>query len=87
MRRAGRRSLAAARLAWRVGEARGLTMADETEWRSKLTPEQFHVLREHGTERPESSPLNAGKRAGAFLCAACQQTLLDGGAKYESGSG
>ena len=62
-------------------------MADETEWRSKLTPEQYHVLREHGTERPGSSPLNAEKREGAFLCAACQQTLFDSNTKYESGSG
>ena len=62
-------------------------MTDDTEWRSKLTPEQYRVLREHGTERPGSSPLNAEKREGAFLCAACQQTLFDSGTKYESGSG
>lgn len=65
-------------------------MADESSdaaWRSKLTPEQYHVLREHGTERPGSSPLNAEKRQGAFLCAACQQKLFDSATKYESGSG
>lgn len=56
-------------------------------WRSKLTPEQCRVLREHGTERPGSSPLNVERRVGSVLCAACQQKLFDSGAKYESGAG
>jgi peptide-methionine (R)-S-oxide reductase len=59
----------------------------EDEWRRELSPEQFRVLRGHGTERPGSSPLNAEKRAGTFLCAGCGQALFDAGAKYESGTG
>jgi peptide-methionine (R)-S-oxide reductase len=59
----------------------------EAEWRRELTPEQFRVLREHGTERPGSSPLNGEKRPGTFLCAACGKALFDAGAKYESGTG
>ena len=59
----------------------------EDEWQAKLTPEQFRVLREHGTERPGSSPLNAEKRHGRFLCAACESELFDSNTKYESGSG
>ena len=59
----------------------------EDEWRRELSPEQFRVLRGHGTERPGSSPLNAEKRAGTFLCAGCGKELFDAGAKYESGTG
>jgi peptide-methionine (R)-S-oxide reductase len=59
----------------------------EAEWRRELSPEQFRVLREHGTERPGSSPLNGEKRAGTFLCAACGKELFDAAAKYESGTG
>ena len=59
----------------------------EDEWRRSLTPEQFRVLRGHGTERPGSSPLNGEKRAGTFLCAGCGQALFDAKAKYESGTG
>ena len=59
----------------------------DAEWRDELTPEQYRVLREHGTERPGASPLNAEKREGEFLCAACQAKLFDSGTKYESHSG
>ncbi len=59
----------------------------EDEWRGKLTPEQFHVLRKHGTEPPGSSPLNAEKRDGTFKCAACGQELFSSDAKFESGTG
>ena len=59
----------------------------EEEWRRELSPEQFRVLRGHGTERPGSSPLNAEKRPGTFLCAGCGQALFDTGTKYESGTG
>ena len=59
----------------------------DAEWAAELTPEQFHVLRQHGTERPGASPLNAEKRDGRFLCAACQTALFDSAAKFESGSG
>ncbi|AWN46079.1 peptide-methionine (R)-S-oxide reductase [Methylobacterium terrae] len=59
----------------------------ETEWRRELTPEQYRVLREHGTERPGTSPLNHEKRAGTFVCAGCGQPLFESETKYESGSG
>ena len=56
-------------------------------WKSTLSPEQFHVLREHGTERPGASPLNAEKREGTFRCAGCHQPLFSSGTKFESGTG
>ena len=59
----------------------------EAEWRAALTPEQFRVLRGHGTERPGTSPLNAEKRAGTFVCAGCGHALFDAGTKFESGTG
>lgn len=52
-----------------------------------LTPEQLRVLREHGTERPGSSPLNDEKRAGEYRCAGCGAPLFRSSAKYDSGSG
>jgi peptide-methionine (R)-S-oxide reductase len=52
-----------------------------------LTPEQYHVLREHGTERPGSSPLNGEKRRGTFRCAGCGRPLFSSEAKFESGTG
>jgi peptide-methionine (R)-S-oxide reductase len=52
-----------------------------------LDPWQFHVLREHGTERRGSSPLNYEKRTGTFHCAGCGQALFRSDEKYESGSG
>ena len=45
----------------------------EAEWRKILTPEQYHIMREHGTERPGSCALNYEKRAGMFYCAGCDQ--------------
>ncbi|HEY2133191.1 MAG TPA: peptide-methionine (R)-S-oxide reductase MsrB [Acetobacteraceae bacterium] len=60
---------------------------DEAEWRKTLSPEQYRVLRQHATERPGTSPLNAEKRAGTFLCAGCGQPLFASDTKYESGSG
>jgi peptide-methionine (R)-S-oxide reductase len=59
----------------------------EDEWRGKLTPAQFHVLRKHGTERAGTSPLNAEKRDGMFLCAGCGQAVFDADTKFESGTG
>lgn len=61
-----------------------LTPAD---WKKRLTPEQYAVLREHDTERPGSSPLNAEKRAGTYVCAGCNLPLFSSKAKYESGTG
>ncbi len=57
------------------------------EWQAKLSPEQFRVLRQHGTERPGASPLNYEKRTGVFSCAGCGQALFNSDTKYESGSG
>ena len=59
----------------------------DAEWKQTLTPEQFHVLREHGTERPGSSPLNFEKRSGTFTCAGCGQPLFTSDTKFESGTG
>jgi peptide-methionine (R)-S-oxide reductase len=59
----------------------------EAEWRAELTPEQFRVLREHGTERAGTSPLNYEKRSGVFRCAGCDQPLFPADTKYESGTG
>jgi peptide-methionine (R)-S-oxide reductase len=59
----------------------------DEEWKGKLSPEQFYVLRKHGTEPPGSSPLNAEKRAGTFKCAACGQSLFSSDTKFESGTG
>jgi peptide-methionine (R)-S-oxide reductase len=59
----------------------------DEEWKKTLTPEQFHVLREHGTERAGTSPLNFEKRSGLFTCAACGQPLFTSDTKFESGTG
>lgn len=59
----------------------------ESEWRAALAPEAFRVLRQHGTERPGTSPLNAEKRPGRFLCGGCAVPLFDAATKYESGTG
>jgi peptide-methionine (R)-S-oxide reductase len=62
-------------------------MKTEEEWRQQLTPEQFEVLRQHGTERRGSSPLNYEKRTGLFRCAACDAPLFSSDTKFESGTG
>jgi peptide-methionine (R)-S-oxide reductase len=59
----------------------------DDEWRRELTPAAYYVLRDHGTERPGSSPLNAEKRRGTFACAGCGQPLFHSDTKYESGTG
>lgn len=62
-------------------------MKTEAEWRRLLTPEQFHILREEGTERPFTSPLNKEKRKGVFTCAADGTALFASSTKFESGTG
>jgi peptide-methionine (R)-S-oxide reductase len=64
-------------------------MAQKTDadWKTTLTPEQFHVLREHGTERAGTSPLNREKRDGTFNCAGCGAPLFSSETKFESGTG
>lgn len=59
----------------------------DAEWRDRLTPEQYHIMREHGTERPGSCALLHEKRAGAFTCAGCGQKLFASTLKFESGTG
>lgn len=58
-----------------------------SQWRTVLTPAQYDVLREEGTERPHSSPLNQEKRKGTFVCAGCGQPLFKSDTKYDSRTG
>jgi peptide-methionine (R)-S-oxide reductase len=67
-------------------EAFAVAYTDD-EWRARLTPEQYEVMRGHGTERPGSCALNHEKRAGVFSCAGCDQPLFRAGQKFESGTG
>jgi peptide-methionine (R)-S-oxide reductase len=59
----------------------------ETEWKERLTAQQFNVLREKGTERPFTSDLLKIKEAGTFVCAGCGLKLFGSEAKFESGTG
>jgi peptide-methionine (R)-S-oxide reductase len=59
----------------------------EEDWRRLLTEAQFHVLREEGTERPWTSPLNDEKRPGTYVCAGCEQPLFTAEQKFDSGTG
>lgn len=59
----------------------------DAEWRTQLSPEQYDVLRKHGTERAGTSPLNHEKRRGMFHCAGCGKPLFRSEAKFESGTG
>lgn len=61
--------------------------ADETEWRSKLSPEQYRILREAGTEAPFTGALLNNKQKGMYRCAACGEPLFESDSKYDSGSG
>jgi len=63
------------------------TDLSDAEWRERLTPEQYRVLRRHGTERAGTSPLDGEKRPGRFLCAGCGAPLFDAATKFESGTG
>ena len=62
-------------------------MRTPEEWRRILTPEQFRVLRQAGTERAGSSPLDREKRKGVFVCAGCALPVFSSDAKYDSGTG
>lgn len=57
------------------------------EWQKRLSPQAFNVLREEGTERPGTSPLNNEKRKGTYYCAGCDLPLFTSNLKYDSGTG
>jgi peptide-methionine (R)-S-oxide reductase len=59
----------------------------DAEWKRRMSPAAYQVLRKEGTERPFSSPLNNEKRAGTFHCAGCDLPLFSSKAKYDSGTG
>ncbi len=59
----------------------------DAEWRKLLTPEQYDIMREHGTERPGSCALLYEKRAGTFRCVGCETPLFKSKVKFESGTG
>ncbi len=61
--------------------------ASDEEWRARLTPEQYQVLRKHGTERAGTSPLDKEHREGVFSCAGCGQDLFASSTKFDSGTG
>ncbi len=63
-----------------------ITKTDD-QWRQELTPDQFRILRQKGTERPFTGPYNTLKDEGVFTCAGCGETLFDSRTKYDSGSG
>lgn len=77
-------------LGWRAAAAPAKTFEisyTEAEWRKKLTPPQFAVLRKHATERPFTSPLDKEKRAGTFLCAGCALPVYPSRTKFDSRTG
>jgi len=79
-------SLVPAAHASQKGKTFEITKSD-AEWRRILTPQQYYVLREHGTEYAGSSPLDREKRAGVFHCAGCDLPLFSSDTKYDSGTG
>ena len=80
---------------WRMFLAQGINPPAPTDkvniskddWRKRLSKEQFHVMREEGTERAGTSPLNAEKREGIYACAGCDLPLFTSKMKFESGTG
>jgi len=59
----------------------------DADWKKRLTPEQYNILRQHGTERAGTSPLNHEKRKGVFACAGCALPLFSSDTKFDSGTG
>lgn len=93
-----RRTLLSALPAWLVGVTAPLAACaqakapfplkkSEAEWRKLVSANAYAVLFDHGTERAGTSSLNAEKRAGTYVCAACNHPLFDAAHKYESGTG
>ncbi|MBE9638405.1 peptide-methionine (R)-S-oxide reductase MsrB [Salipiger mangrovisoli] len=83
---AGLATLVAGRGPARAAESFEITRSPQ-EWRARLTPAEYKVLREAGTERAFSSPLDREKRAGNFLCKGCDLPLYGSEAKFDSGTG
>jgi peptide-methionine (R)-S-oxide reductase len=77
----------ALRPAFASGEGTFEVTLTEEEWRARLSPEAYAVLREEATERPFTSPLDVEKRAGTYACAGCDLPLFDSATKYDSGTG
>jgi peptide-methionine (R)-S-oxide reductase len=65
----------------------GKLVLDDAQWKKRLAPEAYQVLRHEGTERAGTSPLNAEKRKGTYACAGCDLPLFTSEAKYDSGTG
>jgi peptide-methionine (R)-S-oxide reductase len=88
-------ALAALTVTAKFGKAGTMTTTETTDyhklsdmdWRQRLTANQYMVLRQHGTERAGSSPLNKEKRKGTFTCAGCDLPLFSSDTKFESGTG
>ena len=59
----------------------------DAEWREQLTPEQYKITRQHGTERPGTSPLNREEREGVYTCVCCGEPLFSSDAKFDAGCG
>lgn len=59
----------------------------DAEWRTQLTPQQYHVTREHGTERAFTGEYNKSKTPGTYVCVCCGNPLFSSGTKFESGTG
>jgi len=70
-----------------MGDAPAKVTKPDEEWRKQLTPEQFHVTRQHGTERAFSGPHLNEKRSGIYTCVCCGAPLFQSDAKFESGTG
>ena len=80
--------VSAAQSAWKDLEMKdGKIKLTDEEWKKRLTPEQYYVCREAGTERPWSSPLNQAKDPGVFSCSSCGLHLFPMDAKFDSGTG
>lgn len=85
--------LVASAIALAGGNASGASVKSFTiqrtaaEWRRRLGPQRYRILRQHGTERPYSSPLLKEKRRGIFACAGCGLPLFSSATKYDSGTG
>jgi peptide-methionine (R)-S-oxide reductase len=59
----------------------------DAEWKEQLTPQQYHVMREHGTERPFTHPYTQQKSEGVYTCAGCGAQLFSSDTKFDSGTG